>query len=367
MTHLVGKEYLAAIEPVDHNNAHTLPAFMYLDEDILGLEKTAVLENSWQLVGHVSQLQRSGDHIVAELGNKPVIVVRNADNEINAFINVCRHRGGPLAYENGHSNMLVCKYHGWTYTLDGALKVAPEMNNTPNFDTCQFHLPKVKHAIWQNLVFVNVSDTAVVPKLETMLDGIAQNIVPIDLAQMQFSHSDTYYVACNWKVYMDNYLEGYHLPMVHPELNKMLDYRSYQTTLHPWYSYQFSPLEQVDNPSNFYGEGKAHYYCVFPNLMLNILPGRLQTNRVSALNSGETLVTFDYFYSDIDSQETQQFIEQDIALSDEIQKEDIQICEAVQKGLQSGCYEQGRLNMLRETGVLHFQELLRQQLRLIAT
>jgi len=363
MSQLVGKDYLNAIQPMDPDNAYTLPTFMYLKEDILALENKTILEKSWQLVGHTSQLKKPGDHIIADISNKPIIVVRNKNNQLNAFINVCRHRGGPLAYENGHSSMLVCKYHGWTYSLDGELKVAPEMESTPNFDICQFHLPKVRMAVWQDLIFVNLNPESNVPSIENILQGISENILPIRLDQMQYSHRDLYHIKCNWKVYMDNYLEGYHLPMVHPELNKLLDYRSYQTTLHNWYSYQFSPLEKVDNPSNFYGQGKAHYYCVFPNMMLNIMPGRLQTNLITPINATETIVAFDYYYTDLESATTKKFIQQDLALSDEIQQEDIQICEQVQKGLQSGSYEKGRLNMKREKGVLHFQELLRQQLR----
>ncbi len=354
----------AATKSMDPENALTLPAFVYLDENVLELEKKAIIENSWQLVGHTSQLKKSGSHIVAQIGDKPVIVVRNRQDEIKGFMNVCRHRGGPLAYENGHSNMLTCRYHGWTYTLDGQLKAAPEMQSTPNFDICQYHLPQVHVALWQGLVFVCVNAEATEKiSVETLYAGIAENILPIRLDLMQFSHRDTYHVKCNWKVYMDNYLEGYHLPMVHPELNKLLDYRSYQTELHSWYSYQYSPLETVNNPGNFYGDGRAHYYCIFPNTMLNIMPGRLQANIVLPNGIDETIVHFDYYYADIESETTKKLVEQDLAMSDNIQKEDMQICEFVQKGLRSGSYDQGRLCMKRETGVLHFQELWRKTLR----
>jgi len=362
MNDLIEKDFHAALQAMDPNKALTLPAFMYLSKNVFNKEQASILKNSWQYVGHSTQLAKPGDHLVTEIFKVPVIVLKNKQHEINAFVNVCRHRGGPLAYENGHSKMLVCKYHGWTYDLEGKLVAAPEMQSTPNFDICTVHLPKVKLQIWQEMIFVNVGHSELSP-LDELLADIAENITPIDLSTMQFSHRDTYPLKCNWKVYMDNYLEGYHLPMVHPELNKLLDYRSYQTTLHPWYSYQFSPLEVVDNPSNFYGEGKAHYYCIFPNMMLNILPGRLQANRVVPVGLNETIVYFDYFYSDLDSDATKALIEQDLKLSETIQQEDIQICEVVQKGLQSGTYDQGQFCIKREHGVLHFQELVRKLLR----
>ena len=162
---------------------------------------------------------------------------------------------------------------------------------------------------------------------------------------------------------MDNYLEGYHLPIVHPGLNKLLDYRSYEITLAPWYSYQYSPLEDTAADKNFYGSGKAHYFCVFPNLMLNILPGRLQTNVVTPLTKNTCKVVFESYYPDINSAASQKMIAQDLAFSDEIQAEDIAICEAVQKGLASGTYESGRLNMKRENAVFHYQEIIRQSYR----
>lgn len=358
------KDQLDVIQSMDSDNAHTLPAFMYRDKAFVEIDKHIILANSWQFVGHMSQLQRSGDQIVAEIADKPLVIVRNKQAEIKAFHNVCRHRAGPVATQNGNSPFLSCKYHGWTYTLDGELKSAPEMQSTPNFDICQFHLPQVPTAVWQGLVFVNIANNSdETPSLETQLQGIAETIDPIDLSTFEFNHRQEYVIQCNWKVYMDNYLEGYHLPIVHPGLNKLLDYRSYEITNHPHYIYQFSPLENTSGDTNFYGEGKAHYYCVFPNLMLNILPGRLQTNVVVPIDESSCRVIFDFFYAEPNSETTQAVIKQDLEFSEQIQIEDITICEAVQKGLQSGTYTAGRLCIKRENGVLHYQELIRQALR----
>ncbi|MCW8879378.1 MAG: aromatic ring-hydroxylating dioxygenase subunit alpha [Kangiellaceae bacterium] len=356
-------EILNHLEPASEDKAHTLPASLYTDPSYLNLEYQSIFESHWQLVAHQSELINPGDQVVCQVGRIPIVVVRNQNNLLKAFHNVCRHRAGPVAIENGNNKVLRCKYHGWTYTLDGDLRSAPEMSSTPNFDVCQFHLPQAQVEEWQGFIFVCVNNTP--PALGDVLKGVAETIKPIDLKAMSFSHRDEYVIDCNWKVYMDNYLEGYHLPHVHPGLSKLLDYRSYDTILHEWHSYQFSPLDRngEQNPDNFYGDGHAHYYCVFPNLMLNILPGRLQTNLILPVGHNKTKIIFDYYYSDLKSQRTKKLIAQDREFSDEVQEEDIMICEKVQLGLNSGSYEAGRLCIKRETGVLHYQNLVRLALR----
>jgi choline monooxygenase len=162
-------------------------------------------------------------------------------------------------------------------------------------------------------------------------------------------------------VYVDNYLEGYHVPHIHPELNRMLDYRGYRTELSRWHSLQWSPLESA---ADLYGNGDALYYWLWPNTMLNILPGRLQTNRVLPLGPQRCRVEFDFYYpADVDDVVRR---EHDAAFSDLVQKEDVDICERVQRGLASGSYIAGRLNPLRESGVHHFHELLRAGYRTLA-
>lgn len=351
----------AALEPASEQQAFTLPAELYTNQQFVEIEYQSIFENTWQLVGHKDQLKKIGDQMVSQVGRVPIVVVRNQQNHLKAFHNVCRHRAGPVATENGNNKILRCKYHGWSYSLDGDLKSAPEMSSTPDFNVCQYHLPQALVQEWQGFIFVCVGDSP--PALNDVFAGIVDTIQPIDLSKMAFSHRDEYLIDCNWKVYMDNYLEGYHLPHVHPGLSKLLDYRSYDTILHDWFSYQFSPLDGSDSESNFYGEGHAHYYCIYPNLMLNILPGRLQINLILPAEGNQTRIVFDYYYADLGSEKTEKLIQQDTDFSDEIQQEDITICQRVQLGLNSGSYQSGRLCMKRETGVLHFQNLIRQSLR----
>ncbi len=339
------------VQPESEAFAHTLPAVVYQPGIYDTVDQTQILHRSWQLAAHESQLQTVGDYVVHEVADQPVIVVKT-EQGLKAFHNVCRHRAGPLAFENGHAKTLMCKYHGWNYHLTGALKSAPEMHTTPGFDVSRYHLPEIKLTTWQSMVFVALNDG--VPEFDEVVDGIVERILPIDMGVMNFHRRDEFVLDCNWKVYVENYLEGYHLPHVHPGLNKLLDYKSYQTELSKWHSYQFSLLDQG---TGFYDDGQAHYYFIYPNTMLNVLPNRLQTNQVLPMRGNQTKVIFDYYYPDFEGKD--RLVLQDQIFSDEVQDEDVMICEAVQKGLDSGSYDKGRLCLKREMGLYHFQELVR--------
>jgi choline monooxygenase len=176
----------------------------------------------------------------------------------------------------------------------------------------------------------------------------------MDFGRLQHAHSQSYEVACNWKVYIDNYVEGYHLPTVHPALTRALDYRSYGTEVADWYSLQHSPVADADAA---YGQGQAYYYFIFPNTMLNVMPGRLQANRVLPLSADRCRVDFHYYYAAYPA--TRARLDADLEFSDQVQREDAAICESVQLGLASGYYEPGRLCPRHEAGVWHFHRLLR--------
>ncbi|QQP96253.1 aromatic ring-hydroxylating oxygenase subunit alpha [Lysobacter enzymogenes] len=350
--------------------ATALPAHYYAEPAMAALDRAAIFDRGWQLIAHVCQLRGAGDHVVADFAGLPVIAVRGADAEggesgsgdIRVFHNVCRHRAGPIANCDGlAARSLRCRYHGWTYGLDGVLRSAPEMQTAPDFEPASVRLPQLRVRVWQGLVFA-ASDAAM--DFDDFVAGIAARIGDArGLAGYRHHRRVGYEVACNWKVYVDNYLEGYHVPHIHPGLNRLLDYRSYITETARWYSYQWSPLESGDG---LYGNGDALYYWMWPNTMLNILPGRLQTNRVVPLGVGRCRVEFDFYYSPDDSDEGEARREADRVFSDEVQIEDLTICEDVQRGLASGSYFSGRLNPLRENAVHHFHELLREAYRAAA-
>jgi len=338
-------------------HAHALPAALYVDPAFAEQELRHVFAPSWQLVADAGRLRDSGDHVTTQIGAVPLILVRGEDGQLRGFHNVCRHRAGPLATCDGRgAKALRCRYHGWTYTLDGVLRSATEMGEAEQFVPGDIRLPSVAVTEWRGLVFAALDPAMPFTDLVTGIDErLGQR-----LAGYRFTRRAAYDIDCNWKTYVDNFLEGYHLPHIHPGLNRLLDYRSYQTELARWHSLQWSPLETQDN---FYGDGEALYYFLWPNTMLNILPGRLQTNRIIALAPQKCRVEFDYYYPSSEDAAELSRREQDHVFSDEVQAEDIAICEQVQRGLASGSYVAGRLNPKRESGVHHFQELLREALR----
>ena len=356
MTELLSPDTLAS-QQLDY--ALTLPARFYTDARMPTLDASAIFARSWQLVCHQSQLAGVGDHVVTQIAGLPLLIVRSDESSIRAFHNVCRHRAGPIASCDGQgAKSLRCRYHGWTYGLDGVLRGAPEMGRTPDFNLADIRLPEVRVHLWQGLVFVAIGEA---PPFDEFVAGIDARLGPHRaLHGYEFHHRASYDVACNWKVYVDNYLEGYHVPHIHPGLNSLLDYRSYITETAQWYSFQFSPLESGDD---LYGSGEALYYFLYPNAMLNILPGRLQTNRVLPLGVDRCRVEFDFYYTQGDTPEAQARRAKDVAFSDEVQDEDVTICEDVQRGLASGSYEAGRLNPLRENAVHHFHEMVRRAYR----
>lgn len=345
-----------AAQPLER--AHALPARFYAGEANHVLERRAVFAGSWQLLAHASQLTQAGDHVVGEIAGVPLLLVRGTDGELRALHNVCRHRAGPLALCDGRgAKRLRCHYHGWTYALDGQLLSAPEMPGAPDFDIGAIRLPQARVAAWRGLVFASLDERA--PPLDELLDGMDARLADHAIEHYCFHARESYDIACNWKTYVDNYLEGYHVPHIHPELNRMLDYRSYVVETSRWHSLQHSPLESGDA---LYGSGEALYWFVWPNTMLNVMPGRMQTNRVLPLGPERCRIVFDYFYPP-DAPGLTERHRQDQAFSDLVQREDVDMCEHVQRGLASGSYVAGRLNPLRENGVHHFHELLREAYR----
>lgn len=336
-------------QPLDHASA--LPARCYVDPAAYALDREAVFARSWQLVARADALTGAGDHVVCEIAGVPLLLVRGADGTLRALHNVCRHRAGPLALCDGSgARRFACRYHGWSYALDGRLLSAPEMADAADFDTTAIRLPEARVGEWQGLVFVALDADA---PLASVLDGIAERCAAHKLDNYVFANRISYEIGCNWKAYVDNFLEGYHLPHIHPELNRLLDYRRYVTETQAWHSLQYSPIEDR-NATGIYADGEALYWFIWPNTMLNVLPGRMQTNRVLPLGVDRCRVEFDYYYA---AGATSRDGDQEF--SDAVQHEDIAICEHVQRGLASGSYVAGRLNPRRESGVHHFHELLR--------
>ncbi|HMY36899.1 MAG TPA: aromatic ring-hydroxylating dioxygenase subunit alpha, partial [bacterium] len=330
-------------------------------------DREYIFSKSWQYVGHVSQVAEAGQYLTATVADNPVVVLRDTENHLRGFYNVCRHRGGPLVTDaRGTCNkVLQCQYHGWTYKTDGSLRGIPRWNYVDLFDKKDYGLVPLQVDVWGGLVFVSLEKEPM--PLTKLFQGaqerISRKAYDADLERRLFSDLTfykriVYPVHANWKVYADNYLEGYHLPFVHPELTSMLDYAQYVTETYEYYSIQYSPFSEEGNVYKT-NEGEALYYFVWPNFMLNILPGRLQVNRIIPDGHERCHVIFDYFYADLSTEAKRAMAEDDIAYSDKVQKEDCDICEHVHKGLMSDVYDRGRFSVECENGVYHFQNLLK--------
>ncbi|MBT3449269.1 MAG: aromatic ring-hydroxylating dioxygenase subunit alpha [Bacteroidetes Order II. Incertae sedis bacterium] len=341
----------------------TIPSSWYVHPAYHKLDQDRIYARTWQYVGSAARLAAHGDYMTDTVAGNPVVIIRDKAGDLKGYFNVCKHRGGPLAMDDcGHSKVLQCKYHGWTYLLDGSLRGVPRFDRTELFDKKDFGLDPVCLREWQGLIFACLEPNHA-PPFDEVMEGISERIAPMDLSKLQFHVRDSYDVKSNWKVYVDNYLEGYHIPLVHPDLMTVLDFRSYQTEMLKHYSLQFSPLAG----DTMYGskDDQAFYYFIYPNIMLNILPGRLQVNRVDALKSDSCRTIFDYYYDSITPEDVRGRIKEDLAFSDQVQAEDIEICEYVFNGLASRAYDQGRFSYDLEGGVHHFQQCLKRSYRAV--
>jgi choline monooxygenase len=349
---------ILAVEPLPR--AYTIPSRWYTDPRYHEADQQVLFARTWQNVGHVEQFKQPGDAIYTHVAGNPIVVVYDpeASQRFRAFYNVCLHRAGPLAVKGEGRKVFQCQYHGWTYFLNGMLRGVPDWDRVELFNKEDYGLRSVHLDIWQGLIFVNLDENPI--PLQSVFAGIEERIAPMRLDTKHFYRRDEYEIACNWKVYMDNYLEGYHIPIVHPDLNRVLDYRQYIIETAEYYSLQTSPFQSDANVYTALGGvgNQAFYYTVFPNFMLNILPGRVQTNIVIPVAPDRCKVIFDYFYDEA-VLANEDAIQEEIRYSDMIQQEDVEICEQVQRGLQSRVYVQGRFSVKREAGVYHFQSLLK--------
>jgi len=354
---------------LDTARAATLPAELYLDPAVLHRETERIFGRTWQLVARADELARPGDFVPATIVDEPIVIAHGTDGVLRGFYNVCRHRAGQVALTRGNRKSLQCRYHGWTYGLDGRLRACPEMEGTEGFRKEDFGLVPIQVERWGPFVFANLDLGA--PSLLEVLGAIPGEVraAGYDIERMRLVERRDYVIECNWKVYVDNYLEGYHLPIAHPGLFRELDYDAYRVETFPWYSKQHAPIrdlrpgEEIGRDRRYIrspdGEEDALYYWVFPNTMLNIYQDNISSNVILPLGPERTLTVFEWFFGEPGTGQGWESMQQTIAFSDEIQQEDIVLCEQVQRGLRSRSYSTGRFSAKRENGVHHFQELVR--------
>jgi choline monooxygenase len=335
-------------------HASTIPSRYYAEAAVLADEQRAIFAKTWQLAGRADQVREAGQFFTTTIANEPVLVIRGSDGVLRAMSNVCRHRAGPVAKGEGKRPVLQCGYHGWTYSLDGRLLKTPEFEKVQDFDVASCVLPQFRVETWLDLVFVNLD-----PEAQTLRESFGEVVDRVGHAGFQLAASKNWELDCNWKVYVDNYLEGYHIPIVHPSLFRELDYPRYWTETKRMYSIQHAPVKRSELLRS---DTDVQYYWIFPNLMLNVYADNFSTNLILPLSHGRTLTVFEWFFRD--PEQARKEIDSTIAFSDEIQIEDIEICEAVQRGLASSTYESGRYSPQRENGVHHFHGLYAEMMNL---
>src|SRR5947209_5311085 len=322
-------------DPLDH--AWTIPSPWYFDTQIEELEQQSVFGKTWQVVGRADQVRNKGDFFTADLAGEPIVVTQSEDNALHAFYNVCRHHAAAVVTEaQGCAKQFRCPYHGWTYGNDGALKGMVEFEGVCNFDRAKNGLVPVKVDTWESFVFVNLDRQAA--PLQEFLGEVSGIVAPLQLAKkMKFFDRRVYTLHCNWKVYVDNYLDGgYHVPHAHKGLSSVIEYTKYAIENFEQSCLQSSPLSSDANTEAGVGatrQGRAFYLWIYPNFMINAYEGVMDTNLVVPLGVDKCAVVFDYYFTDI-SAAAEAHNRESIAVSEKVQDEDMAICDAVQRGLQ---------------------------------
>ena len=345
--------------------ASTIPAPWYVDARIGELERLNVFSRTWQLVARTDQIEKPGQFVSMMLAGDPIVVVRGNDDVLRGFYNVCRHHAAAVVTQPcGKTTLLHCPYHGWNYGLDGSLKGMPEFEGVKNFDRGKNGLVPVRVETWECFVFVNLDPEA--QSLQEFLGGLAPRIAPLGIGKLHHFDRKTYNIACNWKVFVDNFLDGgYHVPHLHKGLNSVLDYKQYTIENEDRYCLQSSPMvasvEDAATGATRKGD-RAWYFWQYPNLMINCYAGYMDTNYVIPVDADHCSVIFDFYFSDV-SEAARAYNEQSVHVGNQVQDEDLGICEDVQRGLKSRAYGAGRLSVRREAGEQLFHRLLAADLR----
>jgi choline monooxygenase len=342
----------------------TLPASWYTAESVFRHEMRAIFGRYWQYACRTDEVAHPGDYRACRAGNIPVVVVRNLNNEIAAFVNVCRHRGAEIVLDGtgGNRNTLQCHYHAWTWGLDGCLRAAPGAEDEPCFRNEQFSLTPLAVGLLGQFIFVRPDPHA--PGWDETIGELPRALLasPSPLITLRFRERRTYDLRANWKIVVENFLECYHCAVAHKGFANLIDLKEYTVTPHRYTSTQRGPLKSSAkaraDTACFLKEGGGQegiYNYLWPNFMVNLYPGygNASTNIILPLAPDRTLAIYDFYF-----EEGVQEAVTMVAFIDQVQREDVIICESVQRGLSSGFCDQGRLMTRYEKGIQHFERLV---------
>ena len=343
-------------------DGRTLPFDWYSDPAVLRLEREGVFRRAWQYAGRADQVAEPGAFFTCDLGGIPIVVVRDEQSGLRAFLNVCRHRGSLVCEGEGKRASLQCPYHAWTYALDGSLRAAPRSDLVPGFDREQLGLVPVSVDAWGPFVFVSPD-----PEAEPLAETLGELPALVDASGLELDglrflrRAAGPEYAANWKVCSENFLECYHCQVAHPGFSKVVDVSvdAYVLEENRLFSTQYGPVREAwrgdFDPRGPIERGQFHF--LWPNVTINVMPGHPNLSIGPIVPTGpETTYRFlDYFVGpDVD----ERWIEEMLEFDDQVGAEDRILVERVQKGLRGGGVAHGRLMGDSERLIAHFQSLL---------
>jgi Rieske 2Fe-2S family protein len=354
-----------------------LEPHLYTDPALLDPEQELIFERTWQLLGHVSALPRPGAYLTGRAGNQPVLVVRDEHQQLRAYRNVCRHRGSRLLSGSGQCKQAIrCRYHGWTYKLDGTLIGVPEgLGFGDKLDKSTLGLMPARVEEMCGLVFVNLDPDAV--SLADLVGDLPQRLAPYRIETLESFASATGTQPANWKAVADNYMEGYHIPIAHPSLMRMLDYKHYDVEVYEhfvWFEAPLRPKPSSNRLERLYanlvrpmpglGEGDRtvwRYAFIYPNTTIDLYPDQVNTWQMLPDGVGQTADTFGSFRAAGADVRTRFVQWANQRLNTMVLDEDIDLVDNVQQGLVTRGYRCGPLGR-REAAVAWFADRIRADL-----
>jgi Rieske 2Fe-2S family protein len=354
----------------------TLPAWAYRSPEFFQAERREIFARTWLLVGHVSQLREPGDYVSMTIAGEPIAVVRGKDGELRAFSNVCRHRAARVLDGAGNCGKAMrCPYHGWTYGLDGQLLAIPEKTGFPGFDKDANGLWPLSVGVAAGFVFASLAPDPV--PLAEYLGPFEEWLAPYRPERLVRYGVGTDVLPINWKNSIDNYLEGYHIPVGHPGLLRLLDYKRYlvETTgsavsiarspmrdkaSNVWqerlYQRLMRPMPGLREPEN----REWNFIFAFPGMTFNLYPDQIDFWLNYPLDERRTMTVWNTFRPPETAGRRDRLVRRlNTRINMLVQHEDNELTARVQEGLGSSLYRAGVIGE-RENGLLHFHDLVRE-------
>jgi choline monooxygenase len=327
----------------------TLPWDWYRSPEVLRLEEELIFHGAWHYAGPLEWVTEPGARFPSRAGAAPVVVVRDRDETLRGFLNVCRHRGSVIVQERGRREMLQCPYHAWTYGLDGSLRSAPRSEREESFEPSELGLRPALVDTWGPFVFVNTDLQA--PPLADSL-GVLPEL--LDPSALVFRQRSEFELAANWKVAIENYLECYHCPVAHKGFSALVDVDpdAYRLEVSNGLLSQYGERRRAGS-----GEPSCQFHLVWPALKVIVYPGEanLSIGPVWPTGPEQAGGFLDYFFgTDVPEETMRELMEFD----DQVGREDRGLVEAVQRGLRSGLIDHGQLLLDSERLIDVFQERL---------